>query len=436
MRPPASAALPAILALALLLRIGVIVATPDFFPIYDAGDYDRHARSIADGDGYPGALGTPGGPTALRPPLYPLALAAVYELGGGWTAGRLLGALLGVVTVLLVFLISRRLWGARVALVAATTAAVFPPLVVLNASLINEQLFVALVLAVLLAVLRYRDDRRLRWAALAGVLCGLAALTRSNGPFLVLATLLGVWTVRPRAPRPALMASIAVIAFSIAAVTPWVVRNTIVFDRFVGINTQGGYALAGTYNRESSRIGNPGRYLPPHRLRIFRDLYQRNDLDEAELGSRLTGRALDYISDNPGYVVETIAWSTLRVFEVVHEVDLDFLHEGLVLQAVGVGSVVSPVLPVSLYLIVTLALVGVVAELRRPPSRRAPPFVWTVPLLMLLPAVAVLGLPRYRAPVDPFLTMLAAVGLVALVRRIALRPSAARDGATPVLPGR
>src|SRR6266540_937570 len=195
MRGRPSTALLLILGLALLTRVAVIVATPDYQPQFDAADYDRHAVSIADGHGYPGPQsGDPTQPTAFRPPLYPVALAAVHLLGGGWTAGRVLGALLGVATVLLVFVISRRLWGPRIAVVTSAIVAVFPPLVILSATLLSESLFLPLMLGAVLVVLEYRDDRRLRWALLAGVLCGLAALTRTNGVLLVVAAGLGVWT--------------------------------------------------------------------------------------------------------------------------------------------------------------------------------------------------------------------------------------------------
>jgi 4-amino-4-deoxy-L-arabinose transferase-like glycosyltransferase len=423
-----------ILALALVVRVGVIVATPDFRPIYDAGDYDRHAISIVHGHGYPPALGIPRSPSAFRPPLYPFALAAVYELGGGWTAGRVLAAILGVAAVLLVLLISQRLWGRRVGLTAGAIAAVFPPLVLLNASLLSEPLFVVLVLSALLATLRYRDDQRVRWAATAGVLCGLAALTRSNGTLLVLAALLGVWTVRPRVRRTALIASAAVVGCAVLTVAPWVVRNAIQFDRFVGISTQGGVGLASTYNAESRRAGRPGLPVPSHQLHVFEDLYRRKDLDEAELGSRLTSRALDYIRDHPGYVVETSAWNSLRMLDLTHDIDFDFLYEGLVLQATGVDRlVVAPIVLGGIYLVLALALAGIVAEVRRP-SRRAPPFVWTFPLVVVLPAIAVYGLSRYRAPADPFLVMLAAVGINALLERglagVRARRSAQRTIAT------
>jgi 4-amino-4-deoxy-L-arabinose transferase-like glycosyltransferase len=423
MRGRPSTALLVILGIALVARVGAIVATPHYHPLFDAADYDRHAISIANGHGYPGPqAGPPDQPTAFRPPLYPLTLAAVHLLGGGWTAGRLLGALFGVAAVLLVFLIARRIWGHRVALAASAIVAVFPPLVISTATLLAEPLFLMFMLAALLAVLEYRSAPRLRWALIAGALCGLATLTRTNGALLVVAVALGVWTLRPRLSRVALAAPVAVALAWLVFAAPWVVRNSLVFDRPVGLSTQDGVLLAGTYNGEARRMaGHPGRPRVPWTLKTFRDIYRRRDLDEAERNARLTGRALDYIGAHPGYVVQTMAWNTLRVFELAHNGSWRAV-EASGLQGFGLTRLISPAVPLSVYALTALALLGVAAQaglgLRSP---RAPPFFWLFPLLALLPAIVVWGHPRYRAVADPFLAMLAAVGLVALLELAAQR---------------
>src|SRR4051812_41146548 len=211
MRSLGSRALLLILAVALIARLAVIVATPDFHPIFDAAHYDRLGASIADGHGYPGQF-VPPTPSAFRPPLYPFALAAVHLLGGGWTAGRLLGALLGVLTVLLVAAVAERLWSRRGALGAPAVTALFPPPLLVNASLLSESLFVPLALAVLLATLQYRRSGAARWALAAGVLCGLAALTRVNGLVLVVAAAAGMWGGPPRWSARALAAPAVVVA--------------------------------------------------------------------------------------------------------------------------------------------------------------------------------------------------------------------------------
>jgi hypothetical protein len=163
---------------------------------------------------------------------------------------------------------------------------------------------------------------------------------------------------------------------------PWVVRNTIVLDRFVGISTQGGYALASKDNEES----------------------------RATLGYA-------------GHVAETVALNTLHVFDLVRYESLKEDWQ-IFLQAEGMDRLISPIDPASLYLIMVLALVGIAAQFGPLPSPRAPPFIWSFPLVLLLPAVFFWGLQRYRAPADPFLVMLAAVGVVAMVDQLLARRAA------------
>jgi 4-amino-4-deoxy-L-arabinose transferase-like glycosyltransferase len=410
-----------ILAVALAARIAVIVATPDFMPHFDAADFHRHATSIADGNGYPPSQLRVEGPSAFRPPLYPAALAGVQVVGGGLDAERVLGALLGVVAVLLIFLIAQRIWERSVALVAAGIAAVFPPLVTLNASLLSEVLFVPLALAGVLAVLEYRDTRRMRWAIVAGVLCGLAVLTRANGLVLVLAFAIGVWVVRPWRSRAALAAPAVVVLATLVTLAPWVVRNTIEFDRFVGITTGGGYALAGTYNDEAKERGeHPGQPFSPNQLETYRaTLADRNGADEAELTGKLNDRAIDYIKGHPLYVVKTFAWNVPRVLDIEHWDTFERSFAARQVQALGVERIDTSWLFLgSLYAVLVLALVGLAAHPWMQRSKRAPLFYWATPVLLAIPALAIYGLPRYRAPLDPFFVMLAAVGIVVLVERV------------------
>lgn len=421
-RPPA--ALVAIVAVALIARVAAIAATPDFAPIFDAADYERHALSIAEGEGFGSSQYAPG-PSAFRPPVYPAALAAVDVVGGDRTAKRLLGVIFGVVSVVLIFLIADRLWNRRTAIVAGGIAAVFPPLVFLNLSLLSEALFVPLALAAVLTTLEYRADGRWRWLVITGLLCGLAILTRTAGAPLALALALGVWTARPRFSRTALMAPAVLVLVAVLTLAPWVIRNTITFDRWVGLSTAGGYALAGTYNEESRARGSkPGQPFSPNVLRIYDPVLRDRSLDEAESTGELNDQAMAYIREHPGYVAETMAWNVLRVFEIHSEADFEQRFATSQMQAAGVEELNSPGLFLgSLYVVMLMALVGVgVLALR--PRWRTPLFVWLTPILLLLPALAIYGLPRYRAPIDPFLVLLAAVAAVA-----AFEAWADRDGA-------
>jgi 4-amino-4-deoxy-L-arabinose transferase-like glycosyltransferase len=417
----------AILALALVVRVAVILAEPGYEPTFDSADYDRHARSIADGDGFPeSVMAANGGPSAFRPPLYPYMLGAVYAVLGadtGIEGGRVLGALIGVLVVYLIYLVGANLWGRRVGIVSALVAAVFPPLVLLNAALLSEPIFIALELGIVLAVLAARRaGGDWRWAALAGVLCGLAALTRSNGSLIALLAAGGVWVALPRFSLRGLAAPVAVLLAAVLTVAPWTVRNTVVFDRFVPTSTQSGFALAGAYNDEARDFeGYKAAWVLPITTERDRPLYERADLDEAELDRELRSRALDYATDHPGFVVETTTLNTLRALELADNPPDAVSAER---SQFGIGSPAATVIRWTFYALTLFALGGVAVLAARRARTRGPLFMWLIPVLMVAAAVLIIGSSRYRIPVYPFLALLAAIALVDLLDRV-------RGGAAP-----
>jgi 4-amino-4-deoxy-L-arabinose transferase-like glycosyltransferase len=403
-----------VLALALLARLAVVVITRDQGPQFDAGDYDRHAESIASGHGFPATvLAEPGGASALHPPTYPYLLGAIYRVFGPHvTAGRAAGALLGTVTVLLLYLVAREVWSERVALVAAALASVFPPLVMLNASLLSESLFLPLELGLVLAVLAYRRrGQRLRWAAAIGIFCGLAALTREVALLLVVPGAIGAWTVRPLFSWRALRAPAVVVLATVLTIVPWTLRNERRFHRFVPVATEGGLALAGTYNPVTRADGtHRARWRPAERIPGFGALFHRPGIDEARLSDELAARAQTYAWQHPGYIPEVMWWSARRVFNLGGRAPDESYRE------MGIPRRLRTTVTASAYVAFALALVGLIAIVRRA-LPRGPVFLWLVPLLMLAGVLPILGTPRYRAPIDPFIVLLAALGLVALAAR-------------------
>jgi hypothetical protein len=247
-----------IVAVALAVRLAVLIATPDYRPISDSADYDTAAVTLVEHGHFPPTqLAPAGGPSALRPPLFELALAGVDELVGvhspstRWTAGRVLEAVLGAAVVALILLIALRLWGRRMALVSGGLAAVAPPLVL-------------------------AERPRRAWRSL-------------------------------RAPLTTLLAAVVVLV-------PWTVRNAEDFHTFVPLSTEGGYVAAGTYNSLAAhRTDYPAMWIPPV-AQIDQALAGDRTLNEARLAARLDRVAIRYAEAHPGYVAKLVFWNGLRMF--------------------------------------------------------------------------------------------------------------------------
>lgn len=411
-----------LLAIALSLRLGLIIATPHFSPNNDPRDYDQIARSIANGHGFPATLlAAPGSPTALRPPGYPLLLAFVYLLGGHWLAGRVINALLGSLVVLLVYATASMVWDRRHAVIAGALAAVFPPLIALNGSLLSEPLFILLELLVVLGVLRYQGtQRRLLYAIAIGVVCAAAALTRSVGVLLPVAAAVGIWVAPDSSRRQALGSVGAMLVAMALVIAPWAIRNADAFHgAFVPISTQDGITAAGTYN---SQAATPGPlyavWRPPFLVPSFKHLFG-DSINEAQMDGIFRNDALSYAEDHPGYALDAIGLDSLRLAYIGpgHAfVNRQWYYE------MGIPPSLQPAISLTGDVVIALALIGAAVAVTRMTSRRRRAraardrrtrFVWLVPLFMFATVVPIQGAFRYRAPVDPFLLWLAAYALVA-----------------------
>ena len=413
MKNPLPAAAWLILLLALLLRVGYMFATPDYALVHDALDYDRAAVSIASGDGWPYSR-APGRETAFRPPAYPVLLAGVYKVTGvehgtqheRVVPARILGIIIGTLIVAMIFIVARQLWGRRVALLAMLGGAIYIPLILVGASVMSEPLFALLLLGALAAAIQHRrSTHRWRWVVVSGVLAGLTCLTRANALVLLLPLGLAVWTVRPRWSVRALAAPALLVILALVTVSPWTIRNAIVFDRFIPVSTQLGSALAGTYN-DQARLDkeNPASWRAIFHIPEYRDVYARlGTIPEPAVEDILRARSKAYIRKHPTYVAKVAEWTTLRMFELG---GLDWSRHTASTVSVTAGWANAGV--ICFWVFALLALAGAFTKL----ARGTPLFVWMVPVLLYLSVVfLVVETPRYRTGIDPFIVMLAALAL-------------------------
>jgi 4-amino-4-deoxy-L-arabinose transferase-like glycosyltransferase len=414
-----------LLLVALVLRLGYVAVTPDYRLVDDATDYDRHAASIARGDGY-ADVGLPGRKSAFRPPGYPYLLGAVYRVTGVQDApvqnrihvARVFNALLGTLVVALIGLVAAQLWDRRTALVAMALGAVYIPLIVVGGSVMSETLFAVFLLASLAAAIQHRrSPHRWRWALLTGFLGGLTVLTRANALVLLIPLAFAVWDGRPRFTLRALGPPAALLVVALLAVAPWTIRNQIVFHQFVPVSTQLGSALAGTYNDEARADKvNPASWRSLRRVEQYKYLTdQWRVISEAQLEQKLRAASIDYIRAHPGYVAKVVWWDTRRALDLA---GLRWSRHTAGTISVTPGWAVAGV--ICFWVFGLLALGGAFTRA----ARRAPWWVWAMPALVYLGVVAmVFETPRYRTGIDPFIVMLAALPLAALAQRRVRRPA-------------
>jgi 4-amino-4-deoxy-L-arabinose transferase-like glycosyltransferase len=406
--------LPLIALLGLSLRLAYVLIVLHKTPVGGDGlEFHLLANQLAGGDGYVQPLIVSPGhvPTADKPPLYPLLLALPSL--AGWqslVAHRVLACLMGAVLVVAVGLLGRRVGGERVGLVAALLTAVYPVLITLDGSLRSESLYAPLVAFMLLAAYRLADRPGFGRAAVLGACVGLAALTRSEALLLggLLLVVVALWLPRPDGLK--YTATMSVVALLV--LMPWVVRNWAEFGQPLLSTNSGSLAYgANCHAAYYSRLIGTWPCFP--RLTVA------PGRDEAEVSADLRDAGLTYAHDHAGRLPAVAAVRLLRTFDLWSpsfstQFEADIGNRDVNVYRVGVAMY---------YALLALAVAGAVS-LRRRGERLGillAPFV-----VVIVVSIAGYGTPRFRAPAEVPLLVLAAVALVGAAARLRARRGTGR----------
>jgi hypothetical protein len=370
--------------------------------IADGRGFNNPLETLVDGHAVRGFAGTPI-PTAYHPPLFPVVLAVGSKLGlTTYGAHRAIGCALGGATAIVCGLCGRRIGGPALGIASAAAAALFPPLVANDSTLLSESLYGLLIACVVLAALRLHESPSSRRAAVLGAAIGLAALTRSEAALLVV--LLVPFVVR-RSWRVGLVAA----GVTALIVVPWCIRNTIEFDRPVTIATGDGFVLVGANTHVTyygDRLGgwdvNGLNGPAPAEARI-------NEAVGSDAGRT---HALEYAGDHLGRLPVVLAARVLRTWSLYPFSPGTQVDE----NAFFAGSKRWPqwLSLFAAWLAFALAIVGGLALRRR--GRPLTPLLAPLVLVTLVSALFN-GDPRYRDAADVSLVLLATVGAASLLAR-------------------
>lgn len=363
--------------------------------------FNNPLETLVNGHAVRGFAGEPI-PTAYHPPLFPVVLAIGSKLGlTTYGAHRAIGCALGAAASVVSGLCGRRIGGPALGIAAAAVAALFPPLVANDSTLLSESLYGLLIAGVVLAALRVREAPTPRRAVVLGLLIGLAALTRSEAALLVF--LLIPFVVR-RDWRAGLIAA----GVTALLVVPWCIRNTVEFDRPVTIATGDGSVLAGA-NTHATYYGDllgawdvSGLHRPvPAEASI-------NEAVGSDAGRRA---ALDYAGEHVGRLPIVLAARALRTWNLYPFSPGEQVRQ----YAFFAGSTrwVQWLSMLAAWVAIVLAVVGVRA-LRRSGAPLAP--LLAPVALVTLVSVLFNGDPRYRDAADVSLVLLATAGGFSLWR--------------------
>ncbi len=306
-------ALYAVLLLCFLVRLLGQVFYITYYQFYDPYRHPRDptfvdgseaiAQNLVQGKGYRDPQAEY--PTARRSPAYPLFLGFIYWIFGiSQKTALFFQSVFDTLTCLVIYYIALNLFSCRyTALLSSLIWAIYLPGVLFVIKFYSEPLFTLLLSLFIFFSLKSLKSPRTINFIWAGVLLGLTSLCRPvTQLFFVFAFLYYLIYFRNQ-KRKAFYAG-AILFFSFAlTLTPWAVRNHLLFKRFIPASTLLGYNLF----IDNALVLKKDDYLAPLEL----DEYQafENDIDnrygksgslnEAERGDIYLKEALKAIRAYP-----------------------------------------------------------------------------------------------------------------------------------------
>jgi 4-amino-4-deoxy-L-arabinose transferase-like glycosyltransferase len=316
-----------LIALALIAALGlafraVAVVHPVADPADDSHAYYALAKSLYEEGSY-GGKDFHSEATSDWSPGAPWLYAGLFVVTGGPREGsiRILEALMGIGTILVVFFLGWRLGGRWPALLGALGVAIYPPFIHSVGEVMSEPPTMLSLPAAILAFLWAWDRtagrsratadgdgdlarRGIPWVwLLPGFLFGVTAMFRPEytlvaGAFVVFAAARWAWEREWRLGTAAVGLMLLALLLPIV---PWTIRNIVVLERLVPISTGGGKALyVGTFypaDGEYARVKailykrETGKSLPPNSQAL-------NEVDPTELFDTVAERYPDLPRDS------------------------------------------------------------------------------------------------------------------------------------------
>jgi tetratricopeptide (TPR) repeat protein len=391
-----------------LIYLAELHGTPFFSVlIVDGQRYDAWAQQIAGGQWL-------GSDVFYQTPLYPYLLACLYKLAGhDVLLVRIVQAVLGACSCVLLAIAGRRFFSARVGVIAALLLAIYPEAIFWD-GLVQKSSLDVFLMTLLLAVLgAFLARPRRRWLVVAGMVMGAFMLNRENARVLypiVVSWLLAYFRDAPFRRR--LVWAAVVTVCTTLVLLPVGLRN---------------YAVGGELLVSTSQLG-PNFYIGNHAgaSGVYEPLLpdHGNPLDEREdaknLAEQATGRplspgaisnywftrALDEIGRQPLAWLRLLGRKALLTLNSGELVDTESMQEysqfSILLRAMrwmGFG------------LVLPLAVMGAWITRR---AWRSLILLYATAAGLALSVVLFYVLSRYRFPMVPVVLLFASAALAAM----------------------
>ncbi|HXT61609.1 MAG TPA: tetratricopeptide repeat protein [Pyrinomonadaceae bacterium] len=378
--------------------------------IGDAKEYTSWAERIAGGQWI-------GSEIFYQTPLYPYLLALVFKIIGHSLFGvRVVQAIVGATSCVLLGRAGERFFYRRVGIIAALLLAIYPPAIFFDGLIQKSALDLFLITLILVTLAEFPTKQLPRWLIIGGLVGGALMLNRENARVLypiIVGWLFIYFRARPLKQR---MTWALLFTVSVAAVLiPVALRNYYVGGEFVISTSQLGPNLY--IGNHAGARGSYEPLVPDHGNAEFErtdakqlaDKASGKNLRPSEVSDYWVHRSLEYMRSQPGAWARLFGRKILLTFNAKEAVDT---------ESIEAYEEYSPILRLlSWYnfgVIFPLAALG--AWLTRK-HWRGLAILYAIVLGMAVAVAIFYVVARYRYPIVPLVLLFAAVP-ISLVPKI------------------
>ncbi len=398
-----------------------------YFPLHDSLTYQTIAYNILESHCY---CLIPSLPTVDRAPLWPAVIAAFYYvLGPHENLVRHFLSVVGSGTCVLIYCFARDLFGRRIGLFAGILAAIYPFLFIYDGWLYSESLYIFLLFAFCYTLYHLQRAPNRYLMILSGLLLGLVSLTRPNGLlilglFLLWAVVIGWIKILPW--RIVVQTAIMVSLLTLLLTLPWTARNYLVTQSLVPVAVGDGKVLVGAYNDDTSGTDYQNGYylgiwiVPTESVPYVANQFPEDCAGPCEVTRDNTYKyyAWQWIQNNLAKMPLMLGLHALNMWQITtQEADLPinrFAARNSSHLVVDMMVIITPI-------VFALAALGLFMTRKR---WRELLFIYFMIALTFIQCVVLYGIPRFRAPIEPMLIVLAAGGVWWLVTLLSKRSKA------------
>ncbi len=403
-----------IFILALSIRLIYIYessANPSFSaPTVDSGTYDFSARSVAEGKDMNDDF-------FWQPFFYPTFLSIVYlASNSSIICAKIIQVLLGSITCSLTYLLGKRIFNRGAGIIAGVITAIYGPLIFFETELLASGWAAFWSVVLILLFLKAASEKSVWLCVVLGICGALSTITRPTFiPFLTIAAAwLAIVFYRSRLRWPQITIRLGGILCGFLLITiPVAVQNLRITGNFGFLPASGGINLfiGNNPNLTETLTARPGWgweeiTLLPEQNGIVGDMWKQQKYFNKQVMSFILTEPLTFLE---GLVYKTIQFLNSR--ELPRNVDIYLFSNwsgilGLLTWKIGGFG-----FPFGLFL--PLTLLGLVSYWRQIPMPLKL-FLLLYPLSVILVFVTA----RYRVPVIPAMSVIAAAGLLSFIRMI------------------